>query len=227
MDKPDGGTPRITSIAVRFLRNVQTKTFSIHTIAEQKHLAIDTIEANYDICEKEMLKQFFDFIRHHQDMYWIHWNMRDSNYGFYAIENRYKVLGCRPECIQDDKKIDLARLLVDRYGKYYIENPKMQKLVEKNHMTKMDFLTGAEEAEAFQHKEFIKLHKSTLRKVDLFWSIIMAAADNSLKTNSKMKDIYGLTAQGIFEMCKDSWVFYIVSTIVILFLGAIIGRFIG
>lgn len=219
IDKPDRGTPRVTSIAVRYLKNAQTKTFSIHTIAEQKHLPFNTIEENYDNCEKEMLKQFFSFVKQHTTMKWIHWNMRDHNFGFYAIENRYKVLGGVPVCISDDRKIDLARLLVDRYGKYYIENPRMQKLVEKNHMTKMDFLTGAEEAEAFNNKEYIKLHKSTLRKVDLFSSIIFAAADGTLKTNSKWKDVYGLSLQGVFEALKDKWYFWVITIAISALIG--------
>jgi len=28
-----------------------------------------------------------------KDKKWIHWNMRDVNFGFEAIVNRYKILG--------------------------------------------------------------------------------------------------------------------------------------
>jgi len=223
-DKDDGRTPRITSIAVRYLNSSQTKSFSIHKVAEREKglQPIDNIENRYDEFEKKMLCDFFCFVERHLNFVWLHWNMRDENFGFYAIENRYKVLGGTPISIPDDKKVDIARLLVDRYGKYYIENPKMVKLVEKNNMTKMDFLTGAEEAEAFDNKEYIKLHKSTLRKVDLFTSILTASSENTLLTNSKWKDIYGMSPQGIYEKIKESWIFYIITTILSIMLGVLI-----
>lgn len=224
IDKQDGSTPRITSIAVRYFSSSQTKSFSIHKIAEQKHIGVEKIEESYDLCEKQMLKDFFAFAETHMNFIWIHWNMRDENYGFYAIENRYKVLGGAPKSVPDDKKIDLSRLLVNRYGKYYIQNPKMAKLVEKNRMTTLDFLNGKEEADAFINKEYIKLHKSTLRKVDLFSSIINASGENILKTDSKWKDTYGISVQGIFEVCKDSFWFFIFSNFLFLIIGTLIGR---
>ena len=36
VDKEDGTTPRITTIAVRYFESNQTKTFSIQEVAEQK-----------------------------------------------------------------------------------------------------------------------------------------------------------------------------------------------
>jgi hypothetical protein len=63
-----------------------------------------------------MFKEFFRFVKVHKSFNWVHWNMRDLNYGFEAIENRYKVLGGKPIIIEDDKKFDLARLLIDIYG---------------------------------------------------------------------------------------------------------------
>ena len=56
-------------------------------------------------------------------MKYMHWNMRDINYGFPAIEHRYRVLGGNPVIIDDDKKLDLARLLIDIYGVGYAGHP--------------------------------------------------------------------------------------------------------
>ena len=46
----------------------------------------------------------------HKENYWLHWNMRDENYGFYAIERRYQMLEGEPYAISDDRKIDILRL---------------------------------------------------------------------------------------------------------------------
>lgn len=62
MDKEDGRTPRITTIAIRYLESNQTKTFSIHEVAEQKKISIDDIETEYNCLEHEMLKQYFEFV---------------------------------------------------------------------------------------------------------------------------------------------------------------------
>ena len=219
VDKSDGRTPRITTIAVRYFESSQTKTFSIHEVAEQNKIPFDQIEENYDRLECKMLKQYFGFVKEHKDYKWIHWNMRDSNYGFYAIENRYKVLGGNPYIIADDKKIDLARTLVDCFGRKYIGNPRMEKLVDKNHMTKLGFLTGAQEAEAFENKQYIKLRNSTLRKVDLFYSFITSAAEGKLKTDATWKDIYGVSVQSVYEVLKGRWWFNITIFIIGLLIG--------
>lgn len=33
-----------------------------------------------------MLDAFFEFTKERKEYKWVHWNMRDSNYGFHAIE---------------------------------------------------------------------------------------------------------------------------------------------
>lgn len=57
-DRPEGQTPRVTSIAVRNYASGQTDSFSIHKVAELKHVPFAEIEQNYDMLEKEMLGEF-------------------------------------------------------------------------------------------------------------------------------------------------------------------------
>ena len=222
----DGRTPRITSIAVRFFKTGQTKSFSIHKVAERKGIKIGDIEEFYDELEKDMLAEFFGFVRDHRAYKWIHWNMRDINYGFEAISHRYSVLGGMPETINDESKIDLARVLVGIYGLNYIGHPRLEKLVEKNGITKKDFLTGEQEAKAFQNKEYVKLHQSTLRKVDIIHSISEKNTEGTLKTNSRIMEIYGLSPQGISELVKDNWIFGLVFTFIGFFISAVVGKLI-
>jgi hypothetical protein len=219
----DGRTPRITSIAVRYFSTAQTVSFSIHKVAE-KQGKLDRIEEHYDELEKEMLDEFFQFVTSHNNYNWIHWNMRDINYGFEAINHRYSVLGGTPVVIHDKNKFDLARKIVDIYGSNYIkEHPRFEKLVDKNNITKRDFLSGAEEAEAFENKEFVKLHQSTLRKVDILHIIVDRIIDNELKTDSSLREVYGLTPQGFYELVKENWVY----NLFIFLLGAAISGIIG
>lgn len=220
--RDSGRSARITSIAIRHFETGQSVSFSIHTTAEkQDHL--DSIESHYDVLEKLMLEDFFNFVKEHEQYHWIHWNMRDIGYGFQAINHRYSVLGGDPIVIADDKKFDLADKLKTVYGDNYIDHPRFEKLIDKNSISKKDFLNGAQEAKAFEEKEYIKLHHSTLRKVNVMHDIFEKVLNKNLKTNSKKRDIYGLTPQGIFEAVKEHWFFAIVSIIFGAALSAILG----
>lgn len=225
-DKEDGHSPRITSIAVYRYYDAQTDSFSIHRSAEKEGVLFDEIESNYDLLEKKMLDDYFEFVRTHMNMKWIHWNMRDSNYGFKAIEFRYQVLKGEPIVIEDSKKIDLARLLIDKYGARYIEDPKMQSLMQFNNISEKDFLSGKDEAIAFENKDYIKLHLSTLRKVNVFYTIINRDLQKTLKIKSNWKDIYGVSLQGIFDYCQSKWWFWVITIIVSAIAGVVIGRII-
>lgn len=51
-DRVDGRTPRITSIAVRELESAQTRSFSIHKVAELKGVNLADIADHYDMLER-------------------------------------------------------------------------------------------------------------------------------------------------------------------------------
>ncbi len=224
-DIPEGRTPRITSIAVRYYKTAQTKSFSIHKIAEKDKIPFEEIQEKYDAIERKMLDEYFEFVKLHKEYNWVHWNMRDINYGFEAIEYRYSVLGGEPISINNSNKFDLARKLIDMYGPKYVSHPRLEKLIEENHITKQNYLTGKEEAECFEKKEFVKLHQSTLRKVDVFHSIIERVLNDELKTNAKLKDIYGLSPQGIFQLIQDNWIASLIGAIILSLIGAYFGDF--
>ena len=222
----DGHTPRITSIAVYDYSSAQTDSFSLHKIAEKNHVSMGNIKEQYDNLEREMLEEFFTYAKEHQGYKWIHWNMRDINYGFKAIEHRFSVLGGEPYRIPDSNKIDLARLLIQCYGVNYADHPRMEKLIHQNDIKAKDYLSGPEEACAFENKEYIKLHMSTLRKVDVFANILNRAINNTLKVKSKWYEIYGISVQGIFIFCKDTWWIQIIWTIISIMVGVVIERII-
>lgn len=223
-DITDGHTPRITSIAVYSYATAQTDSFSIHKTAEKNHTPIAEIEDRYDDLEKEMLDEYFEYIKAHQNFKWIHWNMRDINYGFKAIEHRYEVLGGNPTTIADSNKIDLARLFIQCYGVNYIDHPRMEKLLSYNNIKAKDYLKGADEAAAFSAKEYVKLHQSTLRKVDVFADLLNRAIQQNLKVKSKWYEIYGISPQGIFDFCRDRWWIQALMYIITLLLGALLAK---
>ena len=188
-DRTDGNSPRITSIALRNLETAQTVSFSIHQVAEIDGVPLEAIEEHYDELEERMLKRFFCHIRRFQDRRYLHWNMRDVNYGFQAIEHRFRVLtGGResPYEVEDRHKVDLSRLLIDIYGSNYTGHPRLPSLITRGGTKELppQFLTGEDEAKAFETHDYIALHQSTLRKVHVFANIASLAHRNKLKTNT-------------------------------------------
>ena len=104
---------------------------------------------------------------------------------------RHRVLGGDPIIVDDDKKVDLARQLIDIYGPGYVGHPRLESLLATNNIRPLDFMTGAQEAEAFDQRNFVGLHQSTLRKVDVIANILARAQDRTLKTNTTWWEMHG------------------------------------
>jgi hypothetical protein len=129
-ERPDGSTPRVTSIAARNLGSGQIESFSIHKVAELKGIAAPNIASQYNVLEKEMLDEFGAYLQAHAHCTWVHWNMRDINYGFQAIEHRHKVLGgVPPPRLPEERKFDLARALISVYGVGYAGHPRLESIL--------------------------------------------------------------------------------------------------
>lgn len=167
-----------------------------------------------------MLGEFFSFMQQNQGLLWVHWNMRDINYGFAALEHRFRVLGGERFVLPEGKKFDLARALIALYGVSYTGHPRLATLIEKNHFARRDFLTGQEEAETFEKQDYIKLHQSTLRKVDFLANILGRASDGTLETNAKWHERYGWHPNVLLELMKEHWLYSLAGLVLL-----IAGRF--
>jgi len=197
-------SPRVTSIAIRNLASGQTRSFSIHLLAE-RHGLLDSIEDHFDRLEREMLDEFYQAVREKQHCRWVHWNMRDANFGFEALDNRMRALGGIPAPVPEDHRVDLSRLLIDIYGHGYIGHPRIEKLMQLNKVVARDFLNGQEEADAFDRREFIRLHQSTLRKVDVLANFAGKAQFNSLRTQSSWWEQNGKSVKAAAEFLREHW----------------------
>lgn len=218
-NNPTGQSRRITSIAIRNLESAQTVSFSIHQIAERKKIDLTQIETHYDMLEKEMLKEFYKFAKDHIKGKWLHWNMRDTNYGFPAIGHRYSVLsgGTVPVKFEESRLFDLARILIDKYGQNYAGHPRLEQLMALNKISAKDALPGGEEAKAFENKEYVKLHQSTLRKVDVIASIAEREWNGTLKTQASWKDEYGTNIWGRIEAFQNNAIYPIISLLALFY----------
>lgn len=231
----NGRTPRVTTICVKNRGTNTTKTFSIHIQAQLLKKELCCIaDSEYDQLEKSMLKEFFKYLKSHATYNWVHWNMKNSSFGFEAIANRYKILGCHPGEIEEHFKIDLQDVL----GKIYTydfekHDPKGQllNLAQRNSISTRDALRGQDEAIAFENKEYLKLHMSTCRKVDIIDRILTLEERNSLKVQIPKYKIYGITLMGIFELIKNSPILIFIWSILAYLVGTafepIVQKFFG
>lgn len=220
-----GRTPRVTSISTRFLGNAITKSFSIHLQAQFDGKDFNNLsEEEYDDLERKMLLSFYEFVKSHKEYKWIHWNMRDANFGFEAIGNRFRILRGTPEEISEDRKFDFPRILGKVYTYDYEENQpdgRLLNLAKRNGISIIDALKGMEEAEAFEKKEYLKLFKSTLRKVDIIDAIINRTDKGELRVATSPIQIYGLSFPGVIEIVKSNWILIALWTLLVYLLGII------
>ena len=176
-------SPRITSVVVMHFESSQTVSFALHAVAESLGIPKEEIENRYDEIERELLKRFYNFARDRREKYWIHWNMRNLTFGFEHLEHRYRVLsGEDSPSIPVEVRINLNDALKDRYGHDYAPDPKMINLMKQNGEVSPKFLIGADEAQAFQQNEFIRMNASTISKVAFFSHVIKMTIKGRLKT---------------------------------------------
>jgi hypothetical protein len=172
-----------------------------------------------------MLKDFFEYIKQDRQLIYLHWNMRDSQYGFHALSNRFSVLtGAKPEYeIPVTNQLNIARLLEDYYGLNYVDDPKMKNIINHNPEIKPKFiLDGLEEANAFDERRYNDLHRSTLSKVRLFNNILNLVSDKKLKVSTTRLKAFGISPQVLFEMVRDTWWWGILSFLLGVLLGKIL-----
>lgn len=185
-DDNEALSPRITSIAINHYSTGQSVSFSTHSVSEELQIPRKDVLERFDEVELELLAKFYKFIRDRRDKFWVHWNMRNLTFGFEHLEHRYRVLGGRDACVIDvERRLNLNDLIADRYGADYVIHPKMTSLMDLNGGRHRDLLNGKEEVEAFERKEFMRMHSSTLSKVGFFSSAMRKLVDGKLKTASR------------------------------------------
>lgn len=160
-------------------------------------------------------------------MKYIHWNMRDINYGFAAIEHRYRVLKGEPKIIDDDRKFDLARLLIDIFGPDYTGHPRLETLLGQNHITPLNFLSGKQEAEAFENRNYVGLHQSTMSKIDVISNFFGRTSDRQLKTSTTWWEMHGGRLRGVVQWLADNKVLAFVLALASVLLGLAALKFTG
>jgi hypothetical protein len=222
----DGYIPRVTGIGILNKENNEAIIFSLHLSAQiMKKNPLNLSTADLDEVEKHMLDEFSNYVRSHANYIWVHWNMRSASYGFQAISNRYRILGGNEITVLDTNKIDLPEV----FGKLFTysfekdkPNGKLLNLADRNKISTRDALPGEDEAAAFENKEYLHLHMSTLRKVEIIDRLLTAYQRERLKHNARIMEIYDLSIPGFISLVKESLILLLIWSIVIFVIGIVL-----
>ncbi len=183
-DNAQRASPRVTAVSARHLETGEVTTFSFHAEIERAGLTPMQALARYDEIERRLLDGLFAFLQANRAMRFVHWNMRDAFFGFAAIEHRYQVLGGTPVVLPEQHKYDLARLVVEIYGSGKGASRTMEALARANKLVMGGVMSGAQEAEAFEHGGYAAIQRSTIGKVRLIFDILHLVHDRTLKTDA-------------------------------------------
>lgn len=186
-----GLSPRITSIVVMHYEGGQTISFSIHTTAERLGVDKSRVTVEYDKIERQMISEFYDFVRGAKDKYWVHWQMKSVKFGFEHLEHRYNYLTKqKAPIIPVASRIGLVDALRARYGDDFAPHPQMREFMKLQGQLPRSFKMGDEESACFGRQEFVTMNASTISKVQFFAYAITLALRGKLRTAGKSYVIF-------------------------------------
>lgn len=197
---------RVTAIAARNLGSGCTQSFEVSTMLRQAGVDPATAsEKDLDRAELAALEAFYAFVRMHQAAtYWLHWNMRDSTFGFAALENRCRLLGGAPVEIAEPFRVDLAAKMIDLYGdNYAARDNRLRSLADRNDLVTKHLVDGSDQAEALKRRDFGVVDRSLHNRIDLMYAVATKANEGTLKTQARLADRIG-GAGGIVQWLKDN-----------------------
>jgi len=88
--------------------------------------------------ELDELARFSDYVAKHKDAFYLHFNMRDDQYGFEAIARRHRELAkktdasCKPHVPPIKNRIDLKALFQRKYGDNFVEHKRFNEILRLN-----------------------------------------------------------------------------------------------
>lgn len=109
--------------------------------------------------------------------------------------------------------------MIDIYGVAYVGHPRLERLIEKNAIQPRDMMTGAQEAQAFVDGNYVGLHQSTLRKVDVLANIAERAHNRQLVTDTGWWQMHGGNLRTGLEWVAENKVIALLIAIVSLVVG--------
>lgn len=181
---------RVTAIAARNLGSGVTECFELEN--ELRRSGVNPLTASsdeLDRAERRVLDAFYAFVRSHPNYFWLHWNMRNSTFGFLALQNRQKELGGRDVSIPDHYRLDLADRLIDIYGDRYAESTnRLRSLAVRNSLELPFLMDGEQQGKNVERRDFGAVTRSLLNRIDVLYAVATKVHEGTLKTDAPWHD---------------------------------------
>ncbi len=137
--------------------------------------------------EEEILKRFATLLSDKENYAIAGWNLRNEAlgatpvvYGIEHIRDRMKKAGLGLPAVLGAPPIDVAAVVMSKYGPEYIKNPRLKNIARANRFSTRGFVDGSEEPGLFSQRKYSKLSKSTRCKVLVVEAVIQHLLDNTL-----------------------------------------------
>jgi REase_DpnII-MboI len=168
--------PGIAAIALSDLENGEVIAFSRTDCPE----GTDTAE-----CEIDILRRFYEELQARIETICLHWNMDRPEYGFAALATRWRYLTlAEPPTGAPRQRYDADNLLVAQFGVNYAPHGKLASTAKLNDLDMRSFLSGAEEAAAYDSKDWATLTRSASSKAKIIGQLFLRTCDGSIKTSN-------------------------------------------
>lgn len=226
-ESDDSISPLVTVIVVRSLDDNINEHFTIHHEADRGGVLKEQIPDSHRELELQVLKSFNRFLKRHEEYTWVHWQMKDIQFGFPVIKHRFEKLyhGMNESFheIPRSKNINLYSLLENMYGSQFSKlgsDDSLGSIIEKNngktHVLPTDYLTLDQEGREFEKQNYRSVLKSVECKVS--WVRDFLAVYNQ---NKRVK-VYKRNTYAILTDTVSHPIFSLIGFIATL-LGTIIG----
>ncbi|WP_100464604.1 PD-(D/E)XK nuclease domain-containing protein [Mycobacteroides abscessus] len=173
---------------------VEVICISVVDIAEMSTISFS--QSDYNVTdeygrEKVMLAAFYEYLVAHQDARIVHWNMNNADYGYAAIEARYRWLFEQPAPTSFPKArmLDLDSVIEELYGEGYAPHPKLKNLAALNKLSQRYWLQGKEEPDKASQGDYAAVQRSTSEKARAVARLVKLLLDGDLATQESVGDI--------------------------------------
>ncbi len=137
--------------------------------------------------EEFVLQAFFKHLQETQQSLIVHWNMNNADFGFQAMESRWRFTqktSVAPYAVPRTRLVDLDDLVGEIYGKGYADHPRLTSIAALNEYQSPNMLSGKDEAERLSTKSFNEIRRSVSEKAKLIAFILKRVIAGTLETKN-------------------------------------------
>lgn len=173
---------------------VEIICISVVDIGDYNTISFSQADYNFETAderERALLIAFYEYLGARQDVRIVHWNMNNADYGYVAINARYRWLfeESPPASFPTTRMLDLDSVIEAQYGEGYAPHPKLKNLAALNKLSQRYWLQGADEPAKASTGDLAAVQRSTSEKARAVARLARLLLDGDLATQESVGDI--------------------------------------